>query len=153
MGRDRSPYIEEPDLEARPHRQVPVRERRIRAALLVLGLSQLILAAWQGFAPGNFFRTFAAFGRANDHYVRDVATFYAALGVVLLLAVRRPRWRLSILAFATLQYLLHFVNHVVDIGKSDPSWIGPADAISIGLGAVLFGLTFLVVARSRRRGG
>ena len=56
----------------------------------------------------------------NDHYMADLATFYLALGAVALVAVRRASWRVPVLALALIQYALHSLNHLIDIGESDP---------------------------------
>jgi hypothetical protein len=42
-----------------------------------------------------------------------------------------------VLALALVQYTLHSLNHLIDIGESDPGWIGPADFVSLTLGALL----------------
>ncbi len=84
-------------------------------------------------APGSFFSQVGPFGVRNDHYLRDVATWSFALGVLALLAAARPAWRLPVLALAAVQSGLHAVNHVVDAGDADPSWIGAFDAVSLGL--------------------
>ena len=73
----------------------------------------------------------------NDHYMGDLATWYLALGVVLLGAVTRSSWRMPLLALALIQYALHTFNHLLDVGEADPSWLGPANALSLGLAAVL----------------
>lgn len=67
------------------------------------GLSQLVLGAWMAAAPSNFFRVLGGFGAGNAHYVRDVSTIYLALGVALVVSVRRPAWRAPILFVAALQ--------------------------------------------------
>ena len=59
----------------------------------------------------------------------DLATFYLALGAVALVAVRRASWRVPVLALALVQYALHSLNHLIDIGESDPSWLGPANFV------------------------
>jgi hypothetical protein len=124
-------------------------ERFVVSALIVLGLGQLGLAAWQAFWPGTFFRGFAAFGTRNDHYIRDVATFYFALGAVLLIAARRPRWRIPVLFFAVLQYALHLVNHLIDIGNSHPGWIGPVDALALAIALAVFVAVLRMAVRAR----
>lgn len=124
----------------------------LRPALLVLGAFHLALGAFQAFAPHAFHDAVGPFGAANDHYVRDVATWTIALGVVLLLAVRRPSWRVPVLAFAALQYLLHTVNHLLDVGDADPAWLGPFDAVTLAaLSAVLLWLLH-TAARTAGRG-
>jgi len=106
-------------------------EGAARTWLRVLGAYHLALGALQALAPGTFFESFAGYGTRNDHYIRDVSTFYLALGGVLLLAAARPAWRGPVLFFAALQYVLHAVNHLVDIGESDPGWVGPFNFVAV----------------------
>jgi hypothetical protein len=105
----------------------------LRPLLALLGLYHLALGVVMVVAPRTFFDEFAAYGAFNDHYIRDVATFYLALGAVLLVAVARTSWQVPLLVFALLQYALHVLNHLWDVGDADPGWIGPANAISLAL--------------------
>jgi hypothetical protein len=109
----------------------------MRTLLFVFAVIQLVTGALLWLAPGFFHDQIGPFGPRNDHYMADVATFYLALGATMLVAVRRPSWRVPVLAFALIQYTLHALNHLIDIGESDPGWIGPADFVSLTLGAVL----------------
>jgi hypothetical protein len=123
-------------------------ESTFRAILLVFGGSQLALAAWMIVSPGSFFDAVAGFGTQNDHYIRDNATFPLAIGIGLLVAAGRPSWRFPVLLVSAVWYLAHAVNHLVDIGESDPDWVGPADFVAILLtGLALLGLA-LMAARS-----
>jgi hypothetical protein len=45
---------------------------------------------------------------------------------------------MPVLWLAVLQYLLHVVNHLVDVGNAEPSWVGPIDVLALTLGAVAF---------------
>lgn len=119
-------------------------EPNFRAVLLVFGVSQLALAAWMIVSPGSFFDAIAGFGTQNDHYIRDNATFPLAIGIGLLVAMGRPSWRVPVLLISAVWYLAHSVNHLVDIGESDPGWVGPADFVVILLtGVALLGLALL----------
>jgi hypothetical protein len=40
---------------------------------------------------------------------------------------------------AFLQYALHSVNHLIDVGEADPGWLGPANLVSIVLATLLLG--------------
>jgi hypothetical protein len=51
--------------------------------------------------------------------------------------VRRVSWRVPLLAFAVLQYALHALNHLVDVGEADPSWLGPANLALVVLSTAL----------------
>jgi hypothetical protein len=113
-------------------------DARVRPILLILGVSQLGLGALMALAPGAFFEALGDFGARNDHYLRDVATFYMALGIVLLVTVGRPAWRAPVLAFGALQYALHALNHLLDVGDADPGWIGPFDFASLAVVAGVF---------------
>ena len=109
----------------------------LRPILALLGVFHLLLGLVMVVAPRTFFDDFAAYGAFNDHYIRDVATFYLALGGVLLVAVARTSWQVPLLTFALLQYGLHVLNHLWDIGDADPGWLGPANAISLALIAAI----------------
>ena len=65
----------------------------------------------------------------------DLATFYIALGAVAFVAL--PSWRVPLLAFAVAEYALHSLNHLIDAGDADPSWLGPANLALIVLSTVL----------------
>ena len=116
----------------------------------MLGTSQLVLGAFIAIAPGSFFDSLAGFGARNDHFLRDTSTFYLALGVVLLLAAGRSSWRSPVLAFATIEYSLHSLNHLLDIGDADPGWIGPFDFASLAAVTAIFVYLLAAVARAPR---
>jgi hypothetical protein len=109
----------------------------MRIILVAFALGQLLLGFLLWMTPGFFYDEIGPFGARNDHYMGDVATYYLALGAVALVAVRRVSWRVPVLALALVQYALHSLNHLIDIGESDPSWIGPADFASLTLTALL----------------
>jgi len=121
---------------------------RIGPLVLIFGAAQLVLGLSMVIAPGTFFEEIGPYGTRNDHYLRDVSTFYLALGGVSLAAWRMPSWRIPVLVFALAQYLLHSVNHLIDVGDADPEWLGPANLISLVLTAALLAW-ILQAARSR----
>ena len=77
------------------------------------------------FAPHTFFTSIGPFGVQNDHYLRDTATFNLAFGVSLAIAYRRVAWRTPMLCCVALQFALHAINHLADIGAAHPYWLGP----------------------------
>src|SRR4051794_1966914 len=109
----------------------------IRIGLVVLAVSQLFLGLWMIIDPSSFFDHVGGFGRQNDHYIRDNATWALAMGVVALIAVWRASWRLPVLVFAAIQFTLHTVNHIADADKAVASTNGAADAVELGIGALL----------------
>jgi hypothetical protein len=108
-------------------------ERTLRIVFGVLAAYHLALGLWMVLSPGTFYDLVGPFGTRNDHYLRDVATFYLAFAAGLAVAVRRPSWRVPVVAVVALQYLLHVVNHVVDVSEASPGWVGPADVVSLAL--------------------
>ena len=119
--------------------------------LVVFGITQLALGLFLALAPGTFFDAIGPFGTRNDHYMRDLATFYIALGVAGLVAVRRPGWRVPVLALATIEFVLHAINHLADIGEADPKWNGPATFALVAASTALLAWMLRVAARDERR--
>jgi hypothetical protein len=120
----------------------------LRPVLALLGAYHLLLGTIMVIAPRTFFDEIAAYGVYNDHYIRDVATFYLALGGCMLVAVARQSWQVPLLTFALVQYALHLLNHLWDIGDSDPAWLGPANVVALALIAGL--IAWLVRSPSPR---
>jgi len=98
---------------------------------------QLALALFMALSPHGFYEAIGPFGAFNAHYIREVASFYGAIGVGLALAIARSSWRVPVLAVTTLQYALHSVNHLVDIGNAHPAWTGYFDFSSLAAATLL----------------
>jgi hypothetical protein len=112
-----------------------------------LGLYLIAVSLLMLVSPGTFFNEIAPFGIQNDHYIRDGASFQLALGVLALFAVREPALRPVALVVITLQFVIHTVNHLVDINATDHAWLGPADFIAL---ALMSALAILLLRESRR---
>lgn len=111
----------------------------MQVGLAVFALYSFVVAALMVFAPHTFFVDIGPFGVQNDHYLRDTATFEAAFGFGLAVAVWRESWRVPVLCCVALQFALHSLNHLVDIGEAHPHWLGPADFISLAAATLLLG--------------
>jgi hypothetical protein len=98
---------------------------------------ELLLAAFTAVSPHVFYTAIGPFGVFNAHYLRDVASFEGAMGLALLVAVLRPSWRVPVLALTTVQFALHSLNHLIDIGKAHPRWTGYFDFFSLAAATVL----------------
>jgi hypothetical protein len=109
----------------------------LSVGLALLAAYHLGLALFMAVAPHAFFTEIGPFGARNDHYVRDVATFSAAIGVGLAISVARPAWRVPMLTVALVQFALHSVNHLVDIGDAHPAWEGYFDFFGIAAATLL----------------
>jgi hypothetical protein len=120
-----------------------VQPRPAKHSVVVVGIVsyaaiELALALLMAFAPRTFFsEALGGFGAYNPHYIRDVASFQAAIGVALLVAVGRPGWRVPVLALTTIQFGLHSINHLIDIGGANPAWTGYFDFGSLAASTVL----------------
>jgi hypothetical protein len=115
----------------------------------VFAVLHLALALWMNAAPHSFYTALGPFDVYNGHYIRDVATFYAALGAGLAISLRRPSWRVPALAITTLQYGLHSVNHLFDIAGAHPQWTGYLDFFSLAAATLLLAwLTRVAVAQA-----
>jgi hypothetical protein len=115
-----------------------VNESRLRTILLVVALYHLLLGALMIFAPGAFYDTLGKFPPENHHYIKDVATFYIALGVVFFVSVRRRSWRTPVLVFTALEYALHAINHLVDVNDAASDFTGWFDFFALALIALIF---------------
>ena len=112
-------------------------ESRLRTILMVAAVYHLLLGAFMMFAPGAFYDSLGKFPPENHHYIKDVSTFYIALGIVFFVSVRRRSWRTPVLVFAALEYALHALNHLVDVGKASSDLTGWFDFFSLALIALL----------------
>jgi UPF0716 family protein affecting phage T7 exclusion len=111
----------------------------MRALLIVFAAVQVMTGALLWLTPGFFHDEIGPYGARNDHYMGDLATWYLALGAAAFVAVRRVGWRVPVLAMAFIQYALHSLNHLIDVGEADPGWLGPANFASLLLATLLLG--------------
>ncbi len=109
----------------------------MKILLIVFAASQIALGLLLWLAPGFFHEEIGPYGARNDHYMGDLATWYLALGGVLLASLRQVSWRVPVLALAFAQNTLHAVNHLIDVSEADPSWLGPFNLVSLVLVSVL----------------
>jgi threonine dehydrogenase-like Zn-dependent dehydrogenase len=124
------------------------RREAVDAALLVVGVAQLVPGALALLAPGAFYDLIGPYPPENPHFVKDLGSWQIALGAAALYAVRRPAWRAPMLAVLALQYALHAVSHLIDVDASDPAWNGPVVLATQALGAAVLAALFV---RERKR--
>jgi hypothetical protein len=103
------------------------------AGLVIFGLYLVGLSIFAVLAPGTFFDELGRFGPRNDYYIHDGAAFQAAVGLLLLLALRWPAWQVPALVATLLQFGLHTVSHLVDINEADPEWVGVVELVGLAL--------------------
>jgi hypothetical protein len=113
-----------------------VSEHTLRAVLYAVAAFHLGLGLLMVIDPGTFFEEVGPYGLQNDHYIGDVAAFYLAAGVGVLIAARRPSWREPLLVVGAVWYGLHALNHLVDIEEASSDAKGIFDTIALAIGAV-----------------
>jgi hypothetical protein len=70
--------------------------------------------------------------------------------VGFLIAFQRRSWRVPVLVITLVQFALHSVNHLVDIGGAHPAWNGYFDFFSLAIAtALLAWLLRLALAEAR----
>ncbi len=119
----------------------------MKALLIVFAVVQVAIGALLWLAPGFFFEEIGPYGPRNDHYMGDLAAWYLALGAVAFLAISRATWRVPVLALSFVQYALHSLNHLIDVGEADPGWLGPVNLVSLALATLLLAWMLRVEAR------
>jgi hypothetical protein len=130
--------------------QILDQSRTVLVGVVGFAAVQLALAVFMAAAPHAFYTSIGPFGAPNDHFVRDLATYNAALGAGLVIAIRHPSWRVPMLAILTVQFALHSINHLLDISNADPTWIGYFDFFALAAATLqLAGLTWLAMGRAR----
>ena len=119
----------------------------MKALLIAFGAVQIVIGLLLWLTPGFFFEEIGPYGPRNDHYMGDTATWYLAGGAAVLVAAVRRSWRVPVLFLSTVQYVLHTLNHLLDVGEADPGWLGPVNLILLALTTVLLGWMLREAAR------
>ncbi|MBP2455546.1 hypothetical protein [Mycolicibacterium lutetiense] len=112
--------------------------------LAVFGIYSVTLGLFMLFAPGAFFDTIGAFGVRNDHFILDNASFELPLGLMMLAALKWPRWRVPTLAFATAHWALHSLSHLIDTNHAAGSWVGWLEAAGLVVTTVLLAIALRI---------
>ena len=128
-------------------------EALFRAGMIVFAVYNVGLAVFMAISPHAFFRAVGPFEELNRHYIRDVATFYAALGIGFAVAIGRPSWRVPVLAITTVQFALHTINHLVDASSAHPRWTGWFDFFSLLASTLLLAWMWRFAAREDQASG
>lgn len=88
---------------------------------LVGGLGNLANGLWMLANPAHWYATLPAavpdFGPLNEHFVRDIGSTFAMLGIALVWGAFQRGVRLPVLALVTLFNALHALVHVWDTSR------------------------------------
>ena len=124
-------------------------ERTLRTAIFAVAAVNLAIGLFAAIAPGAFYEEVGTYGAENGHYVGDVAAFYLAAGVGLVIAALRPSWRVPMLAVVAFWWALHALNHLGDIEQASSDGKGISDTILIAAGAAAIGYLGWVASRDQ----
>ncbi|MEA2498979.1 MAG: hypothetical protein QOH26_1384 [Actinomycetota bacterium] len=129
----------------------------IRLAVLLLAVSALFPGVWALASPRSFFLHFPGLGQEwtrafppyNEHLVRDIGSFFLAIGVLLgTAAVTADRRTIRVALFTYLVFSIpHAIwhgQHLTGSGSAD-RW-GPVGALIAGI-ALSVGLLFAIGRR------
>jgi hypothetical protein len=131
----------------------------LRIVLALLALDELVVGAWNQFAPESFYRNFPTVDLTppfSEHYARDFGG--ATLGIAALLVVAAIRPRGGFVLPATIAYSVfaipHFIFHLEHLeGASlgQAVLLTTANAAVALLGVLVIVLTVVRRSRDRRR--
>jgi hypothetical protein len=122
----------------------------VEVAIGIVALYHLALAVFMAMAPHAFYAAVGPFGTFNGHYVRDLATYNAAIAVALAVSLARPSWRVPVLALVTIQFALHTVNHLFDADAAHPVWTGWFDFATLAASTLLLAWLLRAAASGQR---
>jgi hypothetical protein len=134
-------------VDAHRSRQGRLARAALRPALLGFGAYHFALGVWMAAGPRSFYEQLAPYGSFSAHFVRDIATFYLALGAVQIIAAARTSWQRPVLVLTVVQYTLHALNHLIDIGGTHPHWKGVFSFAIIALVTVIFWMLLRATAQ------
>jgi hypothetical protein len=66
------------------------------------------------------------------------------------MAATRPGWRVPVLLLVLVEYGIHVVNHVIDVGNAKTAGIGVFDVVSLAAVAAAIGWLLVRARRDER---
>jgi len=111
-------------------------ERALRGILYFLAAYHLATGLLALVAPDTFFEEIGNYAPENLHYVGDVGAFQFAAGFGLLMAAKRPSWRVPMLMVGAVWYGAHAINHAFDIDEARSDARGLFDTLALAFAAL-----------------
>ncbi len=97
----------------------------VRATMTAGGAFYTLVGLLLLFAPVWFYENVGTFPPYNRHYAGDTGTFTLAIGVMMLVAARRPFQHRGVILLAVIASWLHGFNHIYDDFVTKAGLIGP----------------------------
>lgn len=130
----------------------------LRIALFVLAVDEIVVGAWNQFAPESFYENFPTVELTppfSGHYARDFGGATLGIAVLLVVAFLRPRG--SFVLPAGIAYTVfsipHFVFHAAHLEHAttaDAAFLIIGNALVAALGVLVIVLAVLRMTRDRR---
>jgi len=108
----------------------------LRGVLYFLAAYHLATGLLALIAPGTFFEEIGNYAPENLHYVGDVGAFQLAAGFGLLMAAKRPSWRVPMLMVGAVWYGAHAINHAFDTDEARSDARGIFDTLALAFAAL-----------------
>lgn len=131
----------------------------VRIALAILAIDELVVGAWNQFAPATFYRYFPTVDLTppfSEHYARDFGGATLGIAVLLVVAAFRPRGAFVLPAaiaysvFAIPHFVFH-LEHLMGATVGQAVLLTAGNAIVALLGVLVIVLTVVRRTRDRRR--
>lgn len=130
----------------------------LRIALAVLAINELVVGAWNQFAPESFYANFPTVALTppfSEHYARDFGGATLGIAVLLVVAFVRPRGAFVLPAGIayTVFSIPHFVFHLEHLDGAtggEAAFLVVGNALVALLGVLVIVLAVLRMTRDRR---
>ena len=130
----------------------------LRIALAVLALDELVVGAWNQFAPESFYENFPTVELTppfSEHYARDFGGATLGIAVLLVVAFVRPRGAFVLpagIAYTVFSFP-HFVFHAAHLDHAtaaEAAFLIAGNGVTLLLGVLVIVLAVLRMRRDRR---
>lgn len=130
----------------------------LRIALAVLAIDELVVGAWNQFAPESFYESFPTVDLTppfSEHYARDFGGATLGIAVLLIVAFVRPRGGfvlpagIAFTVFAVPHFVFH-ASHLEHATTGEAAFLLVANAVVALLGVLVIVLAVLRMSRDRR---
>lgn len=126
----------------------------LRIALAILAVNELVIGAWNQFAPASFYENFPTVDQTppfSEHFARDFGGATLGIAVLLVIAFLRPRGSFPLPAGIayTVFAIPHFFFHAHHLEHASPGEV--AFLIAGNGGAALLGVLVIALSAILRR--
>ncbi|MGE3193642.1 MAG: hypothetical protein AB7K08_09265 [Microbacteriaceae bacterium] len=130
----------------------------LRIALALLAVNELVVGAWNQFAPESFYANFPTVDQTppfSEHFARDFGGATLGIAVLLVIGAIRPRGIFPLPAgiaytvFAVPHFVFH-AGHLEHASAADAAFLIVGNGLAALLGVLVIVLSVLRMGRDRR---